>query len=179
MSGPESESGPAGFRRSETKALLQAGQSRTMAAHVLLCEEGQITDRFFFLTAGEVEISKSIDGTRRALATSGPGSVLALMPALDGAPCTVSMHALSDITVVEISHSKLLAMLDPEEPTDASLVHELALVAIRRLRAAMDELAQALHRSLRASPRVGRMDPHSLALIHAGNHAWPFDRLAA
>ena len=178
MSEPESESGPAGFRGSDAETLLQAGQSRTMAADALLCEEGQITDRFFFITAGTVEISKSIDGTRCALATSGPGSVLALMAALDGAPCAVSMRALSDITVVEITHSKLLAMLDPEEPTDACIVHELALVAIRRLRAATDELAQTLHRSLRASPRVGRMDPHSLALIHAGNHAWPFARLA-
>jgi CRP-like cAMP-binding protein len=170
---------PAGLSGPATKALLQAGKSRTMAAHALLCEEGKITDRFFFIVAGKVEISKTINGTCRALATSGPGSVLALMPALDGAPCAVSIRAQSNVTVVEIIRSKLLTMLDPEESTDTNLVHELTLVAIRRLRAATDEMGQTLYRSLQASPRAGRLDPHSLARIHACNHAWPIAQLAA
>jgi CRP-like cAMP-binding protein len=179
LSGSKSESKPAVFRKSEAEALLQAGQSRTVAARTALCQEGKLTDRFFFVVAGKVEISKSIAGTCRALTTFGPGSVLVLMAALDGSPCAVSIRALTDVTVVEITRGNFLAMLEQERPNEANLVHELTLVAIRRLRDATVELGQTLHRSLRASPRVGRMDPLSLALIHAGNHAWAFTRLAA
>ena len=179
MSEPKSDVEPAVFSGPDIKALLQAGESRTMVAHALLCEEGKVTDRFFFIVAGKVEISKTINGTCRALATSGPGSVLALMPALDGAACAVSIRAQGEITIVEIIRSKLLAMLDPEESSYSSLVHDLTLVAISKLRAATDDLARTLYQSLRASPRGGRLDPHCLALIHASNHAWPFARLAA
>ena len=177
LSNPESDA--VGFRKSEALTLLQAGRSRTVAARALLCQEGKLTDRFFFVVEGKVEISKTINGTCRALATFGPGSVLALMAALDGEPCAVSTRALTDITVVEVTRSNLLAMLEQESPGEANLVHELTLVAIRRLRDATNELAQTLHRSLQSSPRAGRMDPRSLALIHAGNHAWHFTRLAA
>jgi CRP-like cAMP-binding protein len=179
LSEPKSDAEPAVFSGPEVKALLQAGQSRTMTAHALLCEEGKVTDHFFFMIAGKVEISKTMNGTCRVLATSGPGSVLALMPALDGAACAVSMRAQGEITVVEINRSKLLAMLDPSESSDSNLVHDLTLVAISRLRAATDDLAKTLYQSLRASPRAGRLDPNGLALIHASNHAWPFARLAA
>ena len=159
--------------------MLQAGQVRCLPPHALLCREGQTTDRFFVVTAGEVELAKSIAGKSRALSTSGPGSVLALMAALDGAPCPVSMRTLGDATVVEITCGSLFALLDPEETANSNLVHDLALVAIRRLRGATDELAQTLFQALRSSPRAGRIDPASLARIQAGNHAWPCAKLAA
>jgi CRP-like cAMP-binding protein len=150
-----------------------------LPARALLCQEGQTIDRFFVLTAGEVEVAKSIAGRSRALSISGPGTVLALMAALDGEPCPVSMLTLSDATVVEITRGSLFALLDPEDPADSNLAHDLALVAIRRLRGATDELAQTLFQALRSSPRAGRIDPVSLARIQADNHAWPCAKLAA
>jgi CRP-like cAMP-binding protein len=150
-----------------------------MPAHALLCQEGQITDRFFIVTSGEVEIAKSIAGKSCALSTTGPGSVLGLMPALDGGPCAVSWRTLSDTTVVEVTRNSLFALIDPEQASASNLVHDLALVAIRRLRAATDELSQTLFQSLRSSPRAGRLDPPRMARIQAANHAWPCVRLAA
>ena len=179
LSEPESEAKPDGFHGPEARALLQAGQARALPPHALLCQEGKATDRFFILTAGQVEIAKCIAGRPRALATTGPGSVLGLMAALDGEPCSVSMRTLGDVTVVEITRSSLLALLTPEHASDSDLVYDLALVAIRRLRGATDELAQTLFQALRASPRTGRIDAHRLARIQAGNHAWPRLRLAA
>ena len=179
MSDPESESEPAGFRGLEATALLQAGQTRDVPAHTVLCQEGKCIDRFFVLTAGEVEVAKSLAGRLRALATFGPGSILALMAALDGEPCAVSMRTSSDATVVEITRSSLLALLDPEQGAGSSLAHDLTLVAIRRLRGATDELAHTLFQALRSSPRAGRIDAASLARIQASNHAWPCVRLAA
>ena len=89
------------------------------------------------------------------------------------------MHTLGDATVVEITRGRLLALLDPEVAAHSNLVHDLALVAIRRLRGATDELAHTLFQALRSSPRGDRIVPHSLARIQAGNHAWPSVRLAA
>jgi CRP-like cAMP-binding protein len=150
-----------------------------MPAHALLCQEGQITDRFFIVTSGEVEIAKSIAGKSCALSTTGPGSVLGLMPALDGGPCAVSM-AYPERHHRRRSHAQQpVRPLDPEQASASNLVHDLALVAIRRLRAATDELAQTLFQSLRSSPRAGRLDPPRLARIQAANHAWPCVRLAA
>jgi CRP-like cAMP-binding protein len=179
LSDTNSESEQIGFQGLEAEPLLRAGKIVTLPAHAVLCQQGQTTDRFFVITAGEVELAKSIAGKARPLSTSGPGSVLALMAALDGEPCAVSMRTLGDTTVVEITRGSLLALLDPEVAADSNLVHDLALVAIRRLRAATDELAQTLFQALRASPRAGRIDVAKLARIQAGNHAWPCAKLAA
>jgi CRP-like cAMP-binding protein len=179
LSDPESEPESGVFLGPEVEALLQAGQARDLPARALLCQEGKAIDRLFLLTIGQVEIAKSIAGKPRALATTGPGSVLCLMAALDGNPCAVSMHTLGEATVVEITRSSLLALLAPAQASGSNLVHDLTLVAIRRLRGATDELAQTLFRALRSSPRAGRIDPDSLARIQAGNHAWPCVRLAA
>lgn len=179
MSDGKSEPKPSRCHGFEAESLLQAGRVRSLPAHTQLCQEGQPTDRFFVITAGEVELAKSISGKSRALSTSGPGSVLALMAALDGEPCPVSMHTLGDATVVEITRGRLLALLDPEVAAHSNLVHDLALVAIRRLRGATDELAHTLFQALRSSPRAGRIDPASLARIQAGNHTWPCIKLAA
>jgi CRP-like cAMP-binding protein len=178
LSDTESESEPAGFRGLEAEALLQAGQARDVPAHTVLCQEGKCTDRFFVLTAGEVEVAKTFAGRLRTLTTFGPGSILALMAALDGEPCPVSLRTLSDATVVEVTRSGLLALLAPDG-AGSNLAHDLTLVAIRRLRGTTDALAHTLFQALRASPRAGRIDATSLARIQASNHAWPCVRLAA
>jgi CRP-like cAMP-binding protein len=179
LSDPESASTPAVLCGLEADTLLQAGQARAVPAHTLLCQEGRTTDRFFVVTAGLVEIAKDFGGKPRALSTLGPGSILALMAALDGGPCAVSMRTLSDATVVEITRCSLLALFDPEQATVSSLAHDLTLVAIRRLRGATDALAHTLFQALQSSPRAGRIDAGSLARIQASDHAWPCVRLAA
>jgi CRP-like cAMP-binding protein len=179
LSAADPESGQGGFQGLEVEPLLRAGKTLTLPAHAVLCQQGQTTDRFFVITAGEVELAKSIAGKAHALSTSGPGSVLAFMAALDGEPSTVSMRTLGDATVVEITRGTLLALLDSEVAANSNLVHDLALVAIRRLRAATDELAQTLFQALRSSPRAGRIVVANLARIQASNHAWPCAKLAA
>jgi CRP/FNR family transcriptional regulator, cyclic AMP receptor protein len=179
LSDPESEAQPVRLPVIEADALLQAGRARTLPAQAVLCNEGESTDRFFIVTSGEVEIAKSIAGKSFALSTTGPGSVLALMPALDGGPCAVSLRALRDTTVVEVTRSSLFSLIDPDQASASNLVYDLALVAIRRLRTATDELSQTLFQSLRSSPRAGRIDPPRMARIQADNHAWPSVRLAA
>ncbi len=172
MSAPGAENLPECFRGPEAQALLEAGHTRSLPALSLLCEEGQVTDCFFLVTAGEFVLAKRIAGCLHSLSTFGPGSVLALMPALDGAPCAVSICALNDATVVEIKRSSLLALLGHDSEPNLWLANLLSLLAIRRLRGATNELAQALYSALRTPDCTGHIDAVRLARIQAGSYAW-------
>jgi CRP-like cAMP-binding protein len=172
MSQAGAESVPDGFRWPDAQALLGAGHPRSLAASSTLCEEGQVTDRFFLVTAGEFAVAKRIAGRLHTLSIFGVGSVLALMPALDGAPCAVSISAQSDATVVEIKASDLLDLLAHDADPGLRLARSLSLLAIRRLRDATNELALALCAALQSRDRRDPIDTLRLARIQAGSYAW-------
>lgn len=167
-----SEGGSASLHGPNGRALLRVGQRRAIHASSTLCAEGQAIDRFFVVMAGQFEIAKCIAGQRHILSISGPGSLLALMPALDGEPCAVSISALGDATVVEIKREDLLALLDHDGEQNLPVANLLSLLAIRRLRGATDELAKALYSALQSPERRGRIDTLQLARIQAGSYAW-------
>ena len=198
MSEPSNEELPPWFQGPEAHALLGVGQPRFLPALAPLCEEGQTLDRVFLVTSGAFVIAKHIGGKQHPLSICGPGTLLALMPALDGEPCAVSISACEDATVVEIKRESLLALMDrdgnpemvPEAPSPSlpaepagsanaqpsdstpAIGNRLSLLAIRRLRSATDELAQALHCAIRSPEQNGRMDAMRLALIQARGYAW-------
>lgn len=156
---------------SELDELLRAGRMRLLAPAAVLCEEGQLCGHCWVVAQGTVEVARTVDGGYRTLAQHGPGSVLALMAALDGGPCRVSLRASGNVRVVEIARDGLFAIFG-ESDARTELAHRLAITAIRRLRGATDELAQAIHRSLTSAARPGHLAIADLAAIHAGNHAW-------
>jgi CRP-like cAMP-binding protein len=172
MSDTDPESELTGLGASELRDLLRAGQERQLPAFSLLCEEGQIANHCYVVTQGVVEVAKTIGGAHHALAKLGPGSILALMATLDGGRCRVNMRATEDVKVVEISRDALFTIFGVEEDACAALADRLTVTAIRRLRRATDELAQAIHRSLVDAERPGHLQIPDLAIIHAGNHAW-------
>jgi CRP-like cAMP-binding protein len=174
MSESEGESASCGLPASATEALLKAGHLRSLPALSLLCEEGQVMTSFFVVKTGEFLIAKIIAGKLCPLSTSGPGGILALLSALDGEPCAVSMQALGDATVVEIERDNLFAILDPETTPDLTLAWKLSQVAIRRLRKVTDDLALALYRAVSSTKYPGLLDPVELARIQASNHVWSF-----
>jgi CRP-like cAMP-binding protein len=161
-----------GLSGPDAEALLGAGKPRTVHARTILCREGQVTDCFFVVTRGKFSVAKRIGGKKHALSVLGPGSVLALMPALDGEPCAVSISALSDATVVAIPRERLLALLAHHGEADLHLANSLSLLAIRRLRGAIEELSRALYTMLRSPEHQGRIDALCLARIQAGSYGW-------
>lgn len=172
MTEPSAETETEGSRRADAQCLLAIGQAQSLPALSTLCQEGRATDCFFVVTAGEFVVAKCIAGERTALSTFGPGSVLALMPALDGEPCAVTISALDDSEVVMIKRERLLDLLgQPGEP-NPDLANLLSLLAIRRLRGATSNLAQALLCALRAPEPSGRIDAVRLARIQADSYAW-------
>lgn len=163
---------PAWCQGSEAHALIEAGQTRFLPARSVLCEEGQAVDRVFLVTSGAFAIAKRIRGRQYVLSTCGPGTLLALMPALDGEPCAVSISAREDATVVEIKRDNLLALLDQSWDDPPGITDRLSLLAIRRLRNATNELAQALHCAITSPGHRGRLDAMRLARIQARGYAW-------
>ena len=172
MSEPGAEDVPTWFHGSEAEQLLGAGRTRSLPALATLCEEGQVLDCFFLVTSGEFEVAKHIAGRRCPLSTFGPGTLLALMPALDGEPCAVSISARESATVIEIKRDSLLALLS--QPPDAipEITNRISLLAIRRLRSATDELAQALYCAIRSPGQDGRVEAIRIARIQARGYAW-------
>jgi len=172
MSDGEGYSEFAGLERSELEELLRAGPVRALSPSAVLCEEGQLCAHCWVVTQGTVEAARTIEGGHRTLSQHGPGSILALMATLDGGPCRVSLRAAGDAKVVEIARDGLFDILGVEHDPCAALAHRLTITAIRRLRRATDELAQAIHRSVTDVQRPGHLAIADLAAIHAGNHAW-------
>jgi CRP-like cAMP-binding protein len=154
------------------QTLLGAGEVRYFPASSILCEEGHSTDSFFLVTAGTFVVGKHVGGRLATLWTAGPGTVLALMPAYDGRPCAVTISAVNDATVVAIPRERLLALLECEGSTNGALADLLALLAIRRLRQATNELAQSLLSALQSTDAPGRIDAIRLARVQAGGYVW-------
>lgn len=179
MSEPNDETNPDCLRGPEGRALLLAGRSRHLSAGAVLCREGEPTDHLYVVTRGTVAISRTLASRDLVLSSAEPGCILALMPALDGQPCTVTLRAEQECTVVEIARTAVFALLQPDTASAPGLSHDLALLTARRLRDATSELAQVLSRTLRASSRSGSMDALDLARIQAGNHRWRCAALAA
>jgi hypothetical protein len=63
-------------------------------------------------------------------------------------------------------------LLSREGEQNLPIANLLSLLAIRRLRGATNDLANALYCALRSPERRGRMDALQLARIQAGSYAW-------
>ena len=156
----------------ELKELLRAGRLLHIPTGSVLCEEGQLNSRCYVVTRGSVEVAKTVNGIYRPLSQNGPGSILALMATLDSGPCRVSIHAIEEARVIELPREGLLSIFSVDDYISDGLAQKLTIMATRRLRRATDDLAQAIHRSISGSGRLGHIAIPDLAMIHAGNHAW-------
>ena len=115
-------------------ALLKSGTPVSIPAEAVLCQEGRTTSNCYFLTQGQIGIEKVIHGKPRKLAMLGPGAMVALMAALDGAPASITAKALLDSTVIEIAPKGLEGLLASEEKEALSASTLLAVHGIRCLR---------------------------------------------
>jgi CRP-like cAMP-binding protein len=167
---PEAES--TGFLLVEAERLLASGQLRSLPPESLLHESGQGTRALYIVVAGQLEVSRAIAGQARALAQVGPGQVLALMAAFDQGPCPISIRARTESKVIAIDHEALRSLVAGEDGHANDVVHKLTLLAIRRLRDATHELANALHFAVASPGRHGRIDPVRVARIQVANHVW-------
>jgi CRP-like cAMP-binding protein len=156
-------------------ALLKSGPPVSVPAEAVLCQEGRPTSNCYFLTQGQIGIEKVIHGKPRKLAMLGPGAMVALMAALDGAPASITAKALLDSTVIEIAPKGLTGLLASEEKEALSASTLLAVHGIRCLREVTQNLASILCESMSQPNASGHLDLLSAARIQANTHGWQLD----
>jgi CRP-like cAMP-binding protein len=96
--------------------LLKIGWLRYRPAGAILISEGQQSDAAFFLTDGEVRMSRLKSPSRNAFALAlGPGSLLCLLAAMSraGSPVTLETAVASHITLMPASRVRELMVLRP------------------------------------------------------------------
>jgi CRP-like cAMP-binding protein len=156
-------------------ALLKSGTPVSVPAEAVLCQEGRPIANCYFLTQGQIGLEKVIHGKPRQLGLLGPGAMVALMAALDGAPASVTAKALLDSTVIEIAPQGLQGLLASAEKEALSASTLLAVHGIRCLRDATQKLATVLTQSLTQATRPGQLDLLSAARIQANTQGWQLD----
>lgn len=156
-------------------ALLKSGSPVSVPAEAVLCQEGHTTPNCYFLTQGQIGIEKVIHGKPRKLAMLGPGAMVALMAALDGAPANVTAKALLDSTVIEIAPRGLTGLLASDEKESLSASTLLAVHGIRCLRDVTQKLANLLCESITEPNQAGHLDLISAARIQAHAYGWQLD----
>ncbi len=105
----------------------------------VLFREGEAGDEMFVIQSGTVQITKSVNGTQRPLATLGRGDFLGEMAILNSKPRTATATVVEDARCLLIGQKTLEMMIAKNTEIAMRLIKKLA----RRLDAA-DELVQIL-----------------------------------
>jgi len=97
--------------------LRQQGEVRATAAGEILLDQGQLTDRFFAVLSGEVEIVRPRGGGEELIVVHGPGEFVGDVHLLSGRRSVVRARVRTAGEVIELPRDHLLALIQ----TDADL----------------------------------------------------------
>ena len=121
-----------------------------------IIRQGDPGDSLYFIQSGEVEISMTMDGARREVATLGPGKVFGEMSLVTGEPRRTTCTAKSDVVCYVVDHGAFQSILDarPKIAEDVS-----ALLASRQL------VLDGTREELSAEVRARRQEEARLSLL--------------
>ena len=108
----------------------------------LLFKEGDVGDKLFVITKGEVSIKLKLPGTARLqrLATFGPGMVFGEMALIEGKPRSAEAHVMQDAIVYSLSAANF-EMLRKQHPAIAfAIMGSLTRQLAARLRTTSEQL---------------------------------------
>lgn len=122
-----------GFSDMELIRMLKICKSRRIPAGSFLFKEGDKGDSLFVVIAGQIDITKSQNGTSQVLVSMEAGDCFGEMAIIDSEPRMADAVAASDATVLEVNQS---VINDNEDITSLKLVRQLAILLVKKLRAA-------------------------------------------
>ena len=143
---------------SDLDALVEGIESVTLDKGELLFAEGDVGDRAYVITGGEVEIFKTTGGKEVLLAVRAEGTLIGEMALLDAAPRTASVRARSPVTMLAIGKERLDRLLESSATASRSLFR-LMLVRWRENEA-----------RLRQSERMAQLGTLTAGLAHELNN---------
>lgn len=121
-----------GFADVELIRMLKICKSRRIPAGSYLFKEGDKGDSLFVVIAGQIDITKSQNGTSQVLVSMEPGDCFGEMAIIDSEPRMADAVAASDATVLEVNQS---VINNNEDITSLKLVRQLAILLVKKLRA--------------------------------------------
>lgn len=112
---------------SDLDALVEGIEPVTLDTGELLFAEGDVGDRAYVITGGEVEIFKTTGGKEVLLAVRGEGTLIGEMALLEAAPRTASVRARSPVTMLAIGKERLDELLESSAAASRSLFRLMLL----------------------------------------------------
>lgn len=126
-----------GMTRADLVRLLALAEKEVFPPRAILVSEGDEGAAMYLVLAGQAEVYRARrDGTRRRLATLGPGDSLGEMALLEHGPRSATVRALSECVTLRLTHERLAAA--PQ--VGAILYRNIARVVASRLKRANDLL---------------------------------------
>jgi CRP-like cAMP-binding protein len=168
-----------GLGKAELEQLLATTRARRFPAGTWLCRDGDPASSCFFIAKGAVEMVKFLDGEEHVLATLRPGTLVGQTGLVENSLRSASVRAKSATVILEIKRKTFQRFVQQGSPMALHFQEQIAIAGIRQLRAAADQLALVLARSVRPSGKQpAAVDRLALAFIQAGTGEWdlPLDR---
>jgi CRP-like cAMP-binding protein len=155
----------------DTLPVLSAQDWSLLRAHVrradyprgtVIVAEGSHHRRVLHIIAsGAVRVEESQDGRSIALAILGPGEIFGEMGFVEPAPASASIVAQDDVAIEVIDGEALQSVMASEPGFAVRFYHSLAIILMRRLRAASRRLLQT------STAEAAQIDP--LRTLRTGN----------
>lgn len=149
------------FTTSELDALIGVAVERRFAAGDVICREGDAAGSCFILVNGEVEILKESSSGPVAISRLGPGTLIGQIALVDRRPRSATVRALRATTALGLPRDVFDGLLAAANPLAHRFQEQVAIAAIRQLRAATPRLAAHLAKRRTA----GTTDPRSISRL--------------
>jgi len=135
-----------GLDPDDLRRLAGIARETTLAAGSALFEQGDESDGLYIVTSGIVRIYLTAgDGREATINLLEEGEIIGEIAILDGLPRSAGAAALTDTKLVFIPHAPFCDLLD----TSPKLSRQVILMLCERLRAANDQVDQAIFHDLR------------------------------
>ena len=121
-----------GFSDVELVRMLKICKSRKIASGNYLFKEGDKGDSLFVVVSGQIDITKSQNGTSQVLVSMHPGDCFGEMAIIDSMPRMADAIAAGDCNVLEINES---VVNNNDDITSLKLVRQIAILLVKKLRA--------------------------------------------
>jgi CRP-like cAMP-binding protein len=130
--------------------LVQRMSWKSVAADTVISQEGDAGDALYVIVAGKAEVTRLVDGQRKALGRLGGGSIFGELSLITGTPPTASVSTTVDTEVFEIRREHLNAVAR-NFPSVPQVLAEFAQQRMARNMMATSPLFQQLPESERAA----------------------------
>jgi len=128
-----------GLLEEQIQTIIPLMQVEKYSPGELIITEGNTNDKIFFILEGQVEVSRG----NVTLSNFGEGEAFGEMEMLDVMPAVASIKAISQVTVMSITHKALHEIYKLDVKIFSLIIMNLARDLCRRLRKSDEKLSSS------------------------------------